>query len=136
MHCHCGTYNRAPRWTFTDPCKTQVRPGAREESADVNGMWTHFSKCSDTISTCVPCRQSSQRITQPWHPKTIALQADVARTRQSVSKAALEHYIQLKHVMQEILQHPNQRYVIGRYRWEEVLVLHQRPENRHTRYAV
>ena len=33
MHCHCGTNNRAQRWTFTDPCKTEVRPGAREESA-------------------------------------------------------------------------------------------------------
>ena len=33
MHCHCGTNNRAPRWTFTDPCKSEVRPGAREESA-------------------------------------------------------------------------------------------------------
>ena len=33
MHCHCGTNNRAPRWTFTDPCKPEVRPGAREESA-------------------------------------------------------------------------------------------------------
>ena len=33
MHCHCGTNNRAPRWTFTDPCKLEVRPGAREESA-------------------------------------------------------------------------------------------------------
>ena len=32
MHCHCGTNNRAPRWTFTDPCKPEVRPGAREES--------------------------------------------------------------------------------------------------------
>ena len=21
MHCHCGTNNRAPRWTFMDPCK-------------------------------------------------------------------------------------------------------------------
>ena len=21
MHCRCGTNNRAPRWTFTDPCK-------------------------------------------------------------------------------------------------------------------
>ena len=29
---HCGTNNRAPRWTFTDPCKPEVRPGAREES--------------------------------------------------------------------------------------------------------
>ena len=33
MHCHCGTNNRAPRWTFTDSCKPEVRPGAREESA-------------------------------------------------------------------------------------------------------
>ena len=28
MHWHCGT-----RWTFTDPCKPEVRPGTREESA-------------------------------------------------------------------------------------------------------
>ena len=33
MHCQCGTNNRAPRWTFTDPCKPEVRPGALEESA-------------------------------------------------------------------------------------------------------
>ena len=33
MHCHCGTNNRAPRRTFTDPCKPEVRPGAQEESA-------------------------------------------------------------------------------------------------------
>ena len=33
MQCHCGTNNRAPRWTFTYPCKPEVRPGAREESA-------------------------------------------------------------------------------------------------------
>ena len=33
MYCHCGTNNRTPRWTFTDPCKPEVRPGAREESA-------------------------------------------------------------------------------------------------------
>ena len=33
MHCHCGTNNRATWWTFTDPCETEVRPGAREESA-------------------------------------------------------------------------------------------------------
>ena len=33
MHCHCGTNNRAPRWIFTDPCKQELRPGAREESA-------------------------------------------------------------------------------------------------------
>ena len=33
MHRHCGTNNRAPRWTFTDLCKPEVRPGSREESA-------------------------------------------------------------------------------------------------------
>ena len=33
MHCHCGTNNKAPRWTFTDPCTPEVRPGARVESA-------------------------------------------------------------------------------------------------------
>ena len=33
MHCHCGTNNIAPRWTFKDPCKPEVRPGVREESA-------------------------------------------------------------------------------------------------------
>ena len=37
MHCHCGTNNRAPRWTHTDPCKPEVRPGAREES--VSPAW-------------------------------------------------------------------------------------------------
>ena len=33
MHCHCGTNNRAPRWTFTYLCTPEVRPGARKESA-------------------------------------------------------------------------------------------------------
>ena len=33
MRRHCDTNNRAPRWTFTDPYKPEVRPGAREESA-------------------------------------------------------------------------------------------------------
>ena len=33
MHCHCGTNNRAPRRTSTDPCESEVRPGVREESA-------------------------------------------------------------------------------------------------------
>ena len=33
MHCHSGSNNRAPLWTFTDPCKPEVRPGYRDESA-------------------------------------------------------------------------------------------------------
>ena len=32
MHCHCGTNNRSPRWTFTNPFKPEVRPSALEES--------------------------------------------------------------------------------------------------------
>ena len=41
MHPHCGTNNRAPRWTFTDPCKPEVIPGAREESASPAWLATH-----------------------------------------------------------------------------------------------
>ena len=32
MHIHLCTNNRAPRWKFTDHCKTELRQGAREES--------------------------------------------------------------------------------------------------------
>ena len=32
MHRHCGTNNRAPRRTFMDPCKPEVRSVALEES--------------------------------------------------------------------------------------------------------
>ena len=35
MHCQSGTNNRAPRWTFMDPCKPEVRPSAREEWASL-----------------------------------------------------------------------------------------------------
>ena len=31
MHCYCGTNNRAPQWTFSDPYKPEVRPGAQYE---------------------------------------------------------------------------------------------------------
>ena len=51
MHCHCGTNNRAPRWTFTDPCK----PGAREESASPARlevvMYVYFPSESKKFST-------------------------------------------------------------------------------------
>ena len=33
----CNTNNRAPRRALTDPCKTEVRPGAREEPASPLG---------------------------------------------------------------------------------------------------
>ena len=50
MHCHCGTNNRAPRWTFMEPCKLEVRPGAREESASpawlaAPAMYARDTKC-------------------------------------------------------------------------------------------
>ena len=49
MHCHCGTNNRAPRWTFTDPCKAEVRPGAREESASPAWLTAPAMKFSDKV---------------------------------------------------------------------------------------
>ena len=33
MCCHCCNNNRSPRWTLSNPCKPEVRPGAREELA-------------------------------------------------------------------------------------------------------
>ena len=50
MHCHGGTINRAPRWTFTDPCKPEVRPGAREESA--SPAWLAAPAMNDNLSIC------------------------------------------------------------------------------------
>ena len=48
MHCNCGTNNRAPRWTFTDPCKPEVTPGAWEESASPAGLAAPPMNASDT----------------------------------------------------------------------------------------
>ena len=51
MHCHSGTNNRAPRWTFTDPCKPEVRPGAREESASPAWLAASLEVQSMTLRT-------------------------------------------------------------------------------------
>ena len=48
MHCHHGTNNKAPRWTFTDPYKPEVRPGAREESASPAWLATPAMIACDT----------------------------------------------------------------------------------------
>ena len=48
MHCHCGTNKRAPRWIFTDPCKPEVRPGAREESASLAWLAAPAMNARDT----------------------------------------------------------------------------------------
>ena len=53
MHCHCGTNNRAPRWTFTDPCKAEVRPGAREESASPVWLAASAMKARDTTKVYI-----------------------------------------------------------------------------------
>ena len=53
MHCHCGTNNRAPRWTFTDPCKPEVRPGAREESASPAWLAAPAMNARDTAKVYI-----------------------------------------------------------------------------------
>ena len=53
MHRHCGTNNRAPRWTFTDPCKPEVRPGAREESASPAWLAAPAMNARDTTKVYV-----------------------------------------------------------------------------------
>ena len=53
MHCHCGTNNREPRWTFTDPCKPEVRPGAREESASPSWLAAPTMNVRDTTKVYI-----------------------------------------------------------------------------------
>ena len=53
MHCHCGTNNKAPRWTFTDPCKPEVRPGAREESASPTWLAAPAMNTRDTTKVYI-----------------------------------------------------------------------------------
>ena len=53
MHCHFGTNNRAPRWTITDPCKPEVRPGAREESASPAWLSAPAMNARDTTKVYI-----------------------------------------------------------------------------------
>ena len=53
MYRHCGTNNRAPRWTFTDPCKPEVRPGAREESASPAWLAAPAMNARDTTKVYI-----------------------------------------------------------------------------------
>ena len=53
MHCHCGTNNRATRWTFTDPCKPEVRPIAREESASPAWLAAPAMNARDTTKVYI-----------------------------------------------------------------------------------
>ena len=53
MHCHCGTNYRAPRWKYTDPCKPEVRPGAREESASPAWLAAPAMNARDTTTVYI-----------------------------------------------------------------------------------
>ena len=53
MHRHCGTNNRAPRWTFTDPFKPEVRQGAREESASAAWLAAPAMNARDTTKVYI-----------------------------------------------------------------------------------
>ena len=53
MHCHCGTNNSVPQWTFTDPCKPEVRPGAREESTSPAWLAASAMNARDTTKVCI-----------------------------------------------------------------------------------
>ena len=55
MHCHCGTNDRAPLWTLTDPCKTEVRPGAREKSASPAWLAAPAMNARDTTKGIYGC---------------------------------------------------------------------------------
>ena len=58
MHYHCGTNNRAPRWTFMDPCKPEVRPGAREESA--SPAWIATPAMNAKQKVFIPCVKTDE----------------------------------------------------------------------------
>ena len=58
MHCHCGTNNRATRRSFTNPCKPEGRPCAREESASMKLIYMNqkyfflFSSLIEAVKMC------------------------------------------------------------------------------------
>ena len=54
MQRHCGTNNRAPRWTFTDPCKPEVIPGDRNESASPAWLAAPAMNARDTTKVNIP----------------------------------------------------------------------------------
>ena len=53
MHCHWGTKNRAPRWTFTNPCKPEVRPGTQEGSASPAWLAAPAMNARDTTKVYI-----------------------------------------------------------------------------------
>ena len=74
MHCYCGTNNRAPRWTFKDPCKPEVRPGAREESASPSWLAAPAMNARDTTKVYIwrldtGCGHTLYEVSQPQHTR-------------------------------------------------------------------
>ena len=53
MHRHCVTNNKAPWWAFTDPCKPEARPGAREESASPAWLAAPAMNARDTTKVYI-----------------------------------------------------------------------------------
>ena len=47
------TNNSAPRWTFTDPCKPEVRPDAREESTSPAWLAAPAMNARDTTKVYI-----------------------------------------------------------------------------------
>ena len=75
MHYHCGTNNRAPRWTFMDPCKPEVRLGPREESASPAWLAAPAMNARDTTKVyrvgIRPKNKYQEKITFLFHFVTI-----------------------------------------------------------------
>ena len=53
MQCHCSTNSKVQRWTFTDPCKPEVRPDAREESASPAWLAAPAMNARDTTKVYI-----------------------------------------------------------------------------------
>ena len=91
MHCHCGTNNNAPRWTFTDPCKSEVRLGAREESASLARLSAPAMNARDTTKVyiwrldtgCGPSlyRKSYRPLDDQWVIRSMSNAIDYFRAR-------------------------------------------------------
>ena len=100
------THRRTSLWILLLQYSTQFCKEF-DESSCIDDMWSNFSQwCSDTLSTCVPSRQSSQRITQPWANREVRRLSRSKRkwhkiARQTGSTSAWDHYTHLKHTAQQ-----------------------------------
>ena len=63
MHSHCGINNRAPRWTFTDPCKPEVYRGPFTGDLP-KGTGPGVRRTKRPLSACHTRRKCSMETTQ------------------------------------------------------------------------